>query len=807
MARIPIRAVPLAPLALAILVAGCRDAASRAGSSAAASTPPPACEALDYPCIWADVPDEVVERGDALAEIGAKLLLGGGTPEQLARLLDEAPSVAELLLLGDRVRFRLEGGRPIWISPPWELDHHRPPEPPGHARARDDAAGRFAGTMTVRTGSRVERGSPVLGERVAVPALFRLGPRSLEAAPAAGGARPAFDDSEIVGEAGAGKKARVLAPFEWEFPGYGSVFARRVRLIRDYREKAGGSVDLYADLRQFDDNPDDPGSNYRTVGGETLLRGEVDVDDFLGWDDFNLVIVATHGTRDPCPWALPEQLPVRADFETAVEYLEAIPQRLQCPSIWAGLALRDDYAYYPGVEVDAFRVRTDDPNASLTPDEAAECLRLVEEGADNPRTAGGRPCTEIGIREKKMVVLTFAFFQWAYPDGLSDAVVFVGACRSGLNHYLPDQLTGARGAGGNRKVAAFGFEEPVNYADGFAVIDSMIEFVDEGHHSREILRLLQAMPRTTSLVGRALTPDDDALPAEPSAILGRERTATHARDVAVLVDPATGEELEDGATVRVEGVSADGRPDRLRVRAEVIGVAPSDDREAIRLHVAVVGGPDPGTSYPAEDPVRRGAWRWNGPVELGRDHTDGEVVDLEVRAELPGGGESRWVYEDIRLESGTCVVSVSVSGEYSGQWRWTSAGEDFSFTNSLARNGFFRIAHGAGRFEVVHAGPVPLGGASPGIEGVVLIPPAPEGWSAGVFSSEEESATFTLTEHTDERVAGSFRGTITAVPPTPTGQWFGPVPTAQIEVTFDLASTFPGCGLARPRFGPSDQDG
>ena len=49
-------------------------------------------------------------------------------------------------------------------------------------------------------------------------------------------------------------------------------------------------------------------------------------------------------------------------------------------------------------------------------------------------------------------------------------------------------------------------------------------------------------------------------------------------------------------------------------------------------------------------------------INLGRQGQADEIVDLEVRLEIPGGGDSRWVYKDIKLSATNCHWAVSVSG-------------------------------------------------------------------------------------------------------------------------------------------------
>lgn len=159
------------------------------------------------------------------------------------------------------------------------------------------------------------------------------------------------------------------------------------------------------------------------------------------------------------------------------------------------------------------------------------------------------------------------------------------------------------------------------------------------------------------------------------------------------------------------------------------------------------------------------------------------------------------------LTEARCRVTVTISGEYSGRWAWSSAslnplrpgpaGKQWGYTNSLSRNGYFMINNESGHFEVVHSGPVRPGGGGAGIRSVWLYPPHPEGWS--VRSRSPTEGTFQLTEYTEDRMAGTFSGTVIAVPPTPDGRWYGEIPTASVEVAFDLDPRPGGCASPVPR--------
>jgi hypothetical protein len=124
------------------------------------------CEVEGYPCSLADVPLEILERSDVLADEVLAMLGRGASSADAAAWLDEQQGMAEVEWDELAMRFRLDGGRGIWI---------------------------------------LRRGA--LGTRsVAGPASARTPPVRPPG--------PVFD--HVVGE-GEDKKALVLSPFLWEF--------------------------------------------------------------------------------------------------------------------------------------------------------------------------------------------------------------------------------------------------------------------------------------------------------------------------------------------------------------------------------------------------------------------------------------------------------------------------------------------------------------------------------------------------------------------------------------------------------------
>ena len=72
------------------------------------------CETEHYPCAWSEVAADVAARSAAIAQAANDLLAAGGTlagAEQAIR----AESPAAIDVDDDAIRFRLPGGRPIWV--------------------------------------------------------------------------------------------------------------------------------------------------------------------------------------------------------------------------------------------------------------------------------------------------------------------------------------------------------------------------------------------------------------------------------------------------------------------------------------------------------------------------------------------------------------------------------------------------------------------------------------------------------------------------------------------------------------------
>lgn len=679
----------LTPIAVAAAVlSGCT------GDGAETPDPPPAaatdtrvaaspgsrgpleCEVQGYPCTWDEVDSETVTRTHLLGEIASFLAEGGSDTGEVAAFLAEDTTVAEVMIAGSRIRFRLRGGRPGWILPPDEMDHHLP-----DTMATERGVTAAPPPSVPTSGVEPDRNFTARLRDLLVPRrLVAAHPESL-----------VQEGQELrqgiaAEEPGKPKKALVISPFAYQWMGNVSAAAvRMLRGVRDYRSDQGGKVIYHADLDMLSDNPPTP--------GEVAPSGEVVFDDFLHWDDYNLVLVVTHGYPTECdavtmppaeppgrrrpggrgPWTLYDD-----EWEDRVAEDPDLDPAAGCPKVWAGRAKQSSYGAYPGVEIGwfspALHVGTDPPpqpdtrygtpdqgwtyevddHPGLTLEEARWCRAEIDAGVPEPTTAGERkPCTFPHWEHKRPIVgLTLPFFRDRYPDGLSNTIAFVAACWSGLNYYLMDQLTGFDRGTPNENVAAFGFfAVGVNGRDYQTAIPTMLEQIDLGYHAWKVLNAMrEASPQ---VVGRAFGDEQGG-------------TAAQGRDVTELWDPTAGHELEHGSMVPIIGVADDGEPDTLDIRPTFVGVSDPASLEDVRLRVRVDGNSVSDEDFePTRRTGREGAYEYPGAVPLGRDAEEDDVVDLEIEADLPGGRKSRWMYEDVVL--GRC--SAPIDGTYEGELR------------------------------------------------------------------------------------------------------------------------------------------
>lgn len=627
-------------VALVFGLGGCQgsDSADTRGGEVVELDP---CGGSDHPCTLEGETPEARARTEELTDSVSARLGSPGDLEGIAVWLEEQDDVVSVAIGAEAVRFRVRGGRGRWIFL------------------------QTAGTVTTLGGP---TGSmpPRLAPGSTVPVLQ-------------GTTR------------GQEKKALLVSAFRWQWeiermakPPRGGRGARygydgldevaRALRARDY-------MDVTVMTEALD--PDDPS---RTTGGVGLQA-------FTTWDDYDYVHVLTHGgavcgrgsARNRClsalmaPWTKKyvEEQRARAHEEGN----EALAETLDLMAASSA----------QGVETASVQV--------VAP---ARVVPELSRGAGDQKRKEGFPLKErerprdqwrVHTLTGPFVLLTPKFFHETYSEGISDAVVLLSACSSGHTASLAASIKGENSA-------VIGWKGSMSLgaaaAAGELIARTLVE-VDEQREDDSGLTVEQTIDRIRErLDDLASDPPDPAtcyepvgrdavarcamseyasvltvindVPADPvtgASLVVYGDSTIRAREIVYLVDEA-GEELKRGSLVRVTGAAGDGRADSAELRIRVDGLGREKDPRAVDLQL-VFEDRKIDLEDELEEEVAEGVWEVETRVPLGRDHRDGELVDLEVVAVLPDDGESKWLYEDVRL--GGCYWTASVTGTAEGPGR------------------------------------------------------------------------------------------------------------------------------------------
>ena len=549
------------------------------------------CVRDGFPCNWGDVDPAVVRRTDAVGQVAAALMGQARSTDAVASLLRSAPGVVEVQAGDLAVRFRLQGGRPAWVAVPG-----------------DPARPRMGGPVRRPPGASL---------------------------PSARTGKPAGIAARQPGE---GKRALVVSPFEWQWPGKTLGVVEELRDSRDYGKDDGGAVDYRANLAENARNPlgplapGDDSDAAQVLGhvGET-----VSLDDFRHWNRYNFVYLSTHGQAVCDGGRCYTLLLAGPDIDGATGLALAHPREPGLTPVYTTTNL------HPG----------------LTPAEAETCVREMQAGDGGVRTApapAGKPCLFTQDKGYADIALSTDFFRHAYPAGLENIVVFLAACQSLKSPDLAGHLLQGGAGRPNRNVAVLGYDEVV-FSDaaaeiGALVADLMTSDAGPALDTQSIIDIVGGLERFASVPFSGIAQGAADLPGRPARFVERATNPTHARDIVELVDPATGVELADGASLATFG-TAPGKRDGIRVGTRLRGVGDRGEADAVDLYLSV-DGRQAGSAFRASRRVQDGVFEVEDrDIELGFDLGERTTVDLAIRAEWPGG-ESRWDYRDVRIGSG-----------------------------------------------------------------------------------------------------------------------------------------------------------
>jgi len=236
-----------------------------------------------------------------------------------------------------------------------------------------------------------------------------------------------------------------------------------------------------------------------------------------------------------------------------------------------------------------------------------------------------------------------------------------------------------------------------------------------------------------------------------------------------LMQPVYRVELQEKDAIPTNGGAGDGINDSLIFLVQVDGIDESENPEDFVIHLAVDGEELNGTFTPKEKISDYSYWTLD-EVELPFDAADRDLIELEAWVELPTGGESRHVLEEVELANcgWTGTLSGSKSGKVSGDIVFPSTNltsVNIEELTLLANEGFLGPDSGSGLPSPADFASLPFNaifGSRSQFPFMMLIPD-----QGGTVMLEQNSlaagqeVAFNLLENNQERFEGSFSVSVT----------------------------------------------
>jgi hypothetical protein len=572
------------------------------------------CDRRGYPCTWAEIDAAVIERTVALSDVVEERLSAGEPTNVVAAWLEEDPDMAEVMHDSLLIRFRMEGGRAVWLGTP----------------AASRAGIRGGGTAP----------DPAIGTGASALIPLAASPKADAVGEQTPGDRPV-------------KAFLFVDPYRWEykldvFSGLIEVdddashtLPRLFREVRDYKCAPGKRCPC-PNGKCYDYRGND-WVNYCDPASPTCnIERNVTLEDFKVWAKYDAIHVATHGyflcDANGCANGLASGEFVRGDL---------LPGPMQADTkLWA---------LERGIDL----WRLGNPPGS--------CDRLTR-GTPGYAHAFCDVAASIAPHHRVWrVYLNLDFFKDAYPPGkLEDKLIMLFACNTSSGRTsIADYLAGA-----NRENAVVGWAEVVRNSHQSMAATRFYKSWLKGKTAREAFDEVRTDPdyihldfhgggtimRGGGATAGGTMEGQTSNPLPGTLGLDRKRGV----ETVYLIDPETGIELADNGVLALTTASGDGRPDTLDALIEVVGLEPSDEPSGYVLRARVDGRDAPMTARLTDD-VGDGVHRFRGPIDLGFDLAEDTPVDVEISADLPDGGETRWLYYDV-VPGGACSWSGTVGG-------------------------------------------------------------------------------------------------------------------------------------------------
>lgn len=459
-----------------------------------------------------------------------------------------------------------------------------------------------------------------------------MSPRGHSASPAQGatfsgcsaGEDRADGERGPVGKTGEPKKALILGPWKWQMTWDVDTLESLLKLGKSDYEQPGGSVDI---VMSRTDLPSAFGS------GNDAVR----LEHFCGWEGYDTVILKTHG-RTICDGGNCHTSLSVGRFQESEADLRA----------YAGGATGVTFgtSSYGNLE------------SSLSPAEVKTCIARLEiagqDDVSDPTVADD--CLEKLPTGGHMEVTT-DFFRANYSGGLKDRMLFFSACQGMKEGDLASALRGT----GDSSGVILGFDKIIQTSVSNRVLEQFAEWVGTGRaiDKKALAQLNDLVDDYGAQANVAGQIEGEFSLEELADLVPDGSEVTRGADIVSLHPKFRGPELEDGGTVKIDGMPGDDEDDKLKLAARLTGVS-EEGPDAYPIELRLDGRKLNLEDYDWKRGEPDGTFDVELVAEVGGDLVPGMPVDLEIRTVLPnaGGAISRWEYEQIKIGSPGAVISV-----------------------------------------------------------------------------------------------------------------------------------------------------
>ncbi len=582
------------------------------------------CEIEGYPCTYAETDPQVLEDSITALDQAALALDEGESMQDAADFLQKNPDLAELIYNTGALRFRLENGPPFWLF-----------HSAGLAQNTKGTGGTSKFSLTSSQPS---------------SELFQFD----------------FSDLGIIGFSERGeepkKKALILSAFDWEF-GPEETDNLRDKIARQRNYDCPDCLN-YLKNTILPKNQDQDPDIYELRKLESLQM-DISITDYMTWDDYDLIHLSTHGSQ------------------ICVETLE----NCQSGLMTGRFTVKEEWSREGGDGFDVPGVvwsRTAAPGCN-----ALEYARNNNDLSDEEWEENYEEWKEKGCptyTKRWWQIIEPSFFTHHYTNlgkQLDDKLIFFSACQSMKDDSFVRAIEG-------ENTTIMGWTENVEASNAVKVSSEFYKY-----YITQALEADQAVEKVKENLGDSFQVSaldtstikgieiDSLIPPD---FLQKGEDKTRGREIITLLQPIFKTELEERDAVPTVGAAGDGQPDKMLFLVQTDGISQDQNPEEFVIHFSVDGQDLEGDYRPMEKISEFSYWTL-AEVPLPFDAAERDFVELEAWVELPSGGISRHVIEEVELANcgWNLTLSGSSSGEYSGDIVFPTANLSNANTDQLLR--------------------------------------------------------------------------------------------------------------------------